>query len=516
MTRLPRIVIVGRPNVGKSSLLNWIAGKRLAIVDDFEGVTRDRVSFVLPIRDRYVELYDTGGVGIVDSDQLSDHVEEQIRLAMDEADVLLFTLDARAGIFPLDEEVARRLRELNKPTILVASKVDDRKYDPQAEEFRRLMNAPLVVTSAHQGRGKDELFDLIAELLPPKEKVEETTGAALSEPEMKLAIVGRRNVGKSTFINTLLDEKRMIVSEVPGTTRDSVDVRFLFDGKPILAIDTPGVKKKKSVASDLEFYSAHRAERSVRRCDVALMFFDAEQTISKVDKQLCNYVETHYKPCILVVNKWDLLHGKVATQEWADYLRQTFPSLAYMPIAFITGMTGKNVKTLLAHARMLFKQARTRIGTGELNRAIKAALQRNPPPLHGVKTPKVYYATQIAEAPPTIVLMCNDDEAFAPSYRRYLMNQLRDVLPFGEVPVRLFFEKRSERSKSRVAAAAEEEMAKASAAEDVVEEEAPQPFDENDLGGGDFDGDDFIEGFDDLDADAYEAEASPDEGERME
>ncbi|HEV7279702.1 MAG TPA: ribosome biogenesis GTPase Der [Pirellulaceae bacterium] len=501
MSRIPRIVIVGRPNVGKSSLLNWIAGKRLAIVDDFEGVTRDRVSFVLPIRDRYVEVYDTGGVGIVDSDQLSDHVEEQIRLAMEQADVLLFALDARVGMLPLDEEVARRLHSLNKPTILVATKVDDRKFDSQAEEFRRLMTAPVVATSAHQNRGKDDLFGEIERLLPPRDAIEDATAASLAEPEMKLAIVGRRNVGKSTFVNTLLDEKRMIVSEVPGTTRDSVDVRFLFDGKPILAIDTPGVKKKKSVSNDLEFYSAHRAERSVRRCDVALMFFDAEQTISKVDKQFCSYIEENYKPCILVVNKWDLLYGKVATQEWADYLRETFPSLAYMPIAFITGMTGKNVKTLLAHARMLFKQSRSRVTTGELNRALKAALERNPPPLYGVKTPKVFYATQISEAPPTIVLMCNDDEGFAPSYRRYLLNQLRDVLPYGEVPIRLFFEKRTSRSKSSVAEAAEAEMAKAEAEADAEVDDAPAMLDAEEE----------LESFDELEGEAF---ADDPEGER--
>ena len=245
-------------------------------------------------------------------------------------------------------------------------------------------------------------MEQILALLP-----EATPDEALAEPEMKIAIVGRRNVGKSTFVNTLVQAERMIVSEVPGTTRDSVDVRFEMDGKSFMAIDTPGLRKTKSVRTDLDFYSMHRAQRSIRRADVVLMFFDAAERISKVDKQLCDYIAQQYKPCMFVVNKWDLVVDKMPTDEWVDYLRDTFPTMWYVPIAFITGQTGKNVQTLLNHAQMLYKQSRARIGTGDLNRLVRRALEQHPPPLHKNRRPKIYYATQVATQPPTIVLFCN-------------------------------------------------------------------------------------------------------------
>jgi GTP-binding protein len=261
---------------------------------------------------------------------------------------------------------------------------------------------------------------------------------------MKLAIVGRRNVGKSTFINALVQSPRMIVSDVPGTTRDSVDVRFELDGKPFVAIDTPGVRRRKSVRQDIEFYSLHRAQRSIRRADVVLMFFDAAEEISKVDKQLCQYIEANHKPCLFVVNKWDLMAAKrVRTQEWADYLAETFPTLSYVPIAFITALSGKNIKKLINHAQMLYKQSLQRIGTGELNRIVRAAVALHPPPLFQHHEPKIYYATQTAVQPPTLVLMCNNPKAFSPSYRRYLLGALRDQVPFAEVPIRVHFDKRA-------------------------------------------------------------------------
>ena len=204
--------------------------------------------------------------------------------------------------------------------------------------------------------------------------------------------------GKSTFINTLVESDRMIVSEVPGTTRDSVDVRFELDGHAFLAIDTPGVRKRKSMRQDIEYYGLHRAQRSIRRADVVLLFFDAQEEISAVDKQLCKYIEDQFKPCIFVVNKWDLLVKRAATGDWAEYLRDTFPTQAYVPIAFITAQTGKNVKKLLNHAQMLFKQSRERVGTGELNRLVRRAVAEHPPPVYRNRNPKVFYATQAADA----------------------------------------------------------------------------------------------------------------------
>ena len=259
---------------------------------------------------------------------------------------------------------------------------------------------------------------------------------------MKLAIIGRRNVGKSTIVNTLANAERMIVSEVPGTTRDSVDVRFQMDGHEFVAIDTPGLRRSKSVRTDIDFYSTHRAQRSVRRCDVALMLFDCSERISKVDKQLIKNVADNYKPCILVVNKWDVMHGKMATEKWVSYLRDTFRTMWHTPIAFVTGQTGKNVKALINHAQMLFKQSRQRITTGELNRLVRRALDHFPPPMYRGRRPKVYYATQVSVQPPTIVMICNNPAAFSSQYRRYLLGVFRDQLSFGEVPMKLYLQKR--------------------------------------------------------------------------
>ena len=434
---LPRVAIVGRPNVGKSSIFNWLAGRRLAIVDDVAGVTRDRMMTLIEHRGRHFELIDTGGLGIEDVDDLTAEVESQIQAGIDEADVLLFTVDTRAGTVPLDEEVADRLRKIDKPILLVANKTDDPTMDANAEDFRRLGRGWLLPVSTLQNRGKSDLLDALVERLP------EASEEAVELPTMKVAIVGRRNVGKSTFVNSLVKAERMIVSEVPGTTRDSVDVLFDLDGHKFMAIDTPGLRRNRSVRTDIDWYGMHRAQRSIRRSDVTLLFFECTSRISKVDKQLAHYIAEQYKPCILVVNKWDKLVEHMPTERWVRYLREQFPTMAYCPIAFITGQTGKNVKTLLNHAQMLFKQANQRVTTGQLNRLITSALEAQPPPLWQLKRPKIYYGTQIGTAPPTIILMCNHPQAFAANYQRYLLGFLRDHLPFGEIPIKLYLQQRS-------------------------------------------------------------------------
>lgn len=436
---VPQVVIVGRPNVGKSSLLNWLAGKRISIVDDKAGSTRDRVTHLLEERGRFFELVDTGGMGIEDVDNLTRQIEGQIDAALESADVILFVVDTRTGILPLDTEVAKRLRYFDKPIICVANKADDEKFDPQADEFYKLGRGKLVRVSTLQNRNQDELLMMIHSRLPPAEANE--TVAQVDET-LKIAIVGRRNTGKSTFVNTLAKAERMIVSEVPGTTRDSVDVRFELDGKTFIAIDTPGLKRNKSIRTDIDFYSLHRAQRSVRRADVVLLFFDCKERMSKVDKQLCKYIADEYKPCIFVVNKWDLLVGQLPTEKWVDYLRDNFPTMWHVPIAFITGETGKNVKALLNHAQMLFKQSRDRVSTSELNKLVRAAIAKHPPAMHGSMRPKIYYATQVSTQPPTIVLICNDPKAFQQSWRRYLLSIFRDHLRFGEVPIKLYLQRR--------------------------------------------------------------------------
>ncbi len=440
-----QVVIVGRPNVGKSSVFNWLAERRLAIVDDMPGVTRDRMAVELEHQGKHFELVDTGGIGFQDADDLTQEVEQQIEYALAVADLVVFVVDVRTGFVPLDQQIFRRLRSRCKPVLLVANKADHENLDAQTSEFYRLGSDEILCVSALQNRNRAALLDAIARQLPAGES------AASDEPTMKLAIVGRRNVGKSTFINALVNSPRMIVSTVPGTTRDSVDVRFDSDGQPLIAIDTPGVRKRKSIRRDIEFYGLHRAQRSIRRADVVLMFFDAAEPISAVDKQLVSYIEQNHKPCVFVVNKWDLLAEKHRTGEWADYLSEAFPTLRYVPIAFITATTGKNVRKLINHAQMLFKQAQQRLGTGELNRLIKRILELHSPPLYRNRPAKIYYATQSDVQPPTLVLMCNEPKAFSSSYRRYLLGAIRDHAAFAEVPIRVFFDKRKSEPGDRAA-----------------------------------------------------------------
>jgi GTP-binding protein len=435
---VPQIVIVGRPNVGKSSLFNWLAGRRLAIVDPTAGVTRDRVTHLIDIQGRFVELVDTGGMGIQDSDNLTEHIEEQIQLALDSAQVILFVVDTREGLVPLDDDVAKRLRYINVPILCVANKTDTPALSSQADEFYRL-GRKVIQVSAKEGRGKDELLEAIHERLPPATDEDEPPPPA---DVMKVAIVGRRNTGKSTLVNTLAQAERMIVSEVPGTTRDSVDVRFELDGKAFIAIDTPGFRRAKSVATDIDFYGTHRAQRSIRRADVVLLFFDASQRISKVDKQLCDYIAQQYKPCIFVVNKWDLRAASMHTEKWVTYLRDTFRTMWYVPIAFITGQTGRNVKAMLNHAQMVYKQSLSRVSTSQLNKLLRAALEKNPPPSHHHHPPRIYYGTQVAAQPPTIVLFCSNPQALPQSYRQYLLGVFRERLEFGEVPIKLYLRRR--------------------------------------------------------------------------
>ncbi|MFN6301523.1 MAG: ribosome biogenesis GTPase Der, partial [Planctomycetota bacterium] len=304
---IPRVAIVGRPNVGKSSIFNWIAGRRLAIVEDFAGVTRDRLTTLIEHQGRHFELVDTGGIGIEDVDNLTDQVEGQILAAIEEADLLIFVVDSRSGLVPLDSQVADRLRKVNKPVLLVANKTDSQTQDSNADEFHRLGYGDLLRVSVLQNRNKGDLLSWISQRLPDFD----ATAEEIEPPTMKVAIVGRRNVGKSTFVNSLAKEDRCIVSEVPGTTRDSVDVMFELDGHKFMAIDTPGLRRSKSIKTDIDWYGTHRAQRSIRRADVVLLFFDCTETMSKVDKQLAHYIHDEFKPCIFVVNKWDKLAGQI-------------------------------------------------------------------------------------------------------------------------------------------------------------------------------------------------------------
>jgi GTP-binding protein len=441
---VPKVVIVGRPNVGKSSLLNWLARKRISVVEPTAGVTRDRVTYLMREGDRYFELVDTGGIGIVDSDDLSADIERQIDTGIDQADLVLFVVDGKAGLVPLDREVAGRLRPLGKPVVLVVNKCDSPKLDQETGEFYELLDAPLLTTSVLGERNREALLKAIVKGLPVHDDAESEEGEQLaSPPELKLAIVGRRNVGKSTFINALARTERMIVSEIAGTTRDSVDVRFELDGKSFVAIDTPGVRKKKSLANDIEFYGLTRALRSIRRADLVLMFFDATQTISGVDKKLVGEIIDEYKPCIFVVNKWDLGQDQgMTTEKWAGYLFDQFPRLRFVPVAFITARDEVNIKKLVNLAQTIGKQAQVRVSTSRINEVVRAAIATNHPPMRSSRHPRIYYATQVAVAPPTIVLKCNDAQLIDRSWQRYLLGVLHDELPFPEVPIKVYYRSR--------------------------------------------------------------------------
>lgn len=443
---IPKVAIVGRPNVGKSSLLNWLADRLISVVDPTAGVTRDRVTWIMHELDRYFELIDTGGIGIVDSDDLSEDIERQIQTGLDESDLILFVVDAKAGITPLDEQVAERVRRTGTPLLLVVNKCDSSKLEIEASGFLQLVHAALVCTSVKANRGRDELIAAIVAQLPPADEDETAEGDRLLSPaDLRLAVVGRRNVGKSTFINQLAQSERVIVSEVAGTTRDSIDIRFEVDGRAFVAIDTPGVRKRKSLANDIEFYGLVRAQRSIRRADLVLMFFDATQTISKVDKQLVEEIAEQQKPCIFVINKWDLaLKEGMTTERWVDYLMKSFSSMRHVPIAILTARDGRNIRKLLNLAQSIYKQASRRISTGRLNRAIRIAIDRNPPPIRKNRRPKIYYASQIDSVPPTFVLKCNDPSLLDESWKRYLLGFLREVTPFQEVPIRLILRARGE------------------------------------------------------------------------
>jgi GTP-binding protein len=436
---LPLVAIVGRPNVGKSSLLNCLVGRRIAIVDPTPGVTRDRISVPCPMGEGYVELIDTGGMGMDDADQLTEHVENQIAYALAEADLIVFIVDAREGLTPLDRHVAEQLRRRAKPVVLAANKVDGVDIMTEAGELNALGFGGPIAISAHHRLGIEELTEAILSRLG------EAPDEAPAETTMKLAVVGKRNTGKSTFINALAGAERVIVSETPGTTRDSVDVTVELGGRALTLIDTAGVRKRRRIKGDVEFYSYHRALRSIRRADVVALMIDAAVPVSKVDKDLARHVAEEFKPVLFVVNKWDVAREVAAPDDYAEYLGKVFPELSFAPISLTSALTGLNVRETIALAAQLFEQARRRVGTGRLNAAFEEILRlRGPSHKAGTRPPKILYVSQIATAPPTIVCFVNDLRSFDAGYRRFLLNRLRERLPYSEVPIRLVFRPRRE------------------------------------------------------------------------
>jgi len=449
---LPVVAIIGRPNVGKSSLLNALSGHMISIVEPTAGVTRDRVSTIIGRDDQYFELTDTGGYGIVDSDLLSEHIEHQIHQAIESANLVLFMVDIRDGIVPLDKKIAQLLRK-NTPRIHggkpapakagvigVANKADNAKMFPAAGEFSRLGFGEFMCISAQNNLNKSVLLDTIFDRLAHLDSDKPT------EPTMKIAIVGKRNAGKSTLVNAIVGSERVIVSETPGTTRDAVDVRFEKDGKTIIVIDTAGVRKKSKMADSIEFYSYVRATRSIQRADVVLFLIDAAVPVSQVDKKLAKFIAEEYKSCIIVVNKWDLAKDSAATKDYEDYLTKLLPGLRYAPLAFTTATEGRNIQSVLDLAAEIFKQTTTWIPTTKLNKAFELIKQEKVGIARSGKRglPKIYYATQVAVNPITFLMFVNRPELFEENYRRFIVNRLRSILPIDEVPIKLFARKHRE------------------------------------------------------------------------
>jgi GTP-binding protein len=455
---LPRIAIIGRPNVGKSSLFNRLAGRRISIVDPTPGVTRDRVTYTIEVpppedapdgEPRYAELVDTGGYGVYmaegkrfddageDLSRLTGAIEAQIRAAAEEASLILFVTDAQTGVTTLDQAIATMLRrEGNAPKVMpVVNKVDDESWESHAPDAAKLGFGTPVMVSAASGYRKRQFFEAVWKRVPP-----ETTNER--DAEMKIAIVGRRNAGKSSLINSLAGQPRVIVSEIAGTTRDAIDVRFEIEGKAMLAIDTAGVRKRKSWADEVESFAHQRMLHAIGRADVCVLLLDAQEKSSQVEKRLAQELTDREKPTVIAVNKWDLVRSRVKPTDYLEYLEQEFPGLGYAPIVFLSAKSGEGVNDLVRMSFNLFRQANHRETTGRLNSVIKDILnERGPSSKLGTRA-KVYYVSQVDVRPPTIVMVVNKPDLFKGQYERYLLNRLREHLPFSEVPIRLLFSER--------------------------------------------------------------------------
>ena len=456
---LPKLAIIGRPNVGKSSLFNRLAGRRISIVDPTPGVTRDRISVEIALKPtkgptRAMHVIDTGGWGIytteknrkddagVDLTPLKPSIESQIMAAAKEADIILFVTDAKDGVMALDRTVATLLRRrgLTSKVIAVANKVDDRSWESAAQEVARLgFGAPTCV-SASSGLGLAYLRNLIVSKLPDVE--DDAPDEKPPIPEIRIAIVGRRNAGKSSIVNWLAGEPRVIVSEIAGTTRDSVDVRIEKEGRIITLIDTAGVRKKKSWDGDIEFYANTRTADAIARCDVAWLLLDATEKSTQIEKTLAMQLADSFKPTLITVNKLDLVQKTLKPADYQAYITQEFPQLSYAPISFVSAKTGKGLRDTLALSFSMQEQAAHREGTGKLNTAIKKILAERGPSSSLGTIAKVLYVSQISINPPTIAMVVNKPALFKGQYERYLLNRLRETLPFSEVPIRLQFSER--------------------------------------------------------------------------
>ncbi len=433
----PIVAIVGRQNVGKSTLLNRVVRKPLAIVADLPGTTRDRIFASVAWQGVEFTLVDTGGLEMAPRSTVAQGVREQVEAAIAEADVIIFLVDVKSGLIPADLEVAEMLRRASKPILLVANKADNAKLETGAVEFYGLgLGEPLAV-SAYHGRGTAELLDRIISRLPVAPPVE--TGPEI----MKVAIVGRPNVGKSMLLNAVLGEKRAIVDDIPGTTRDAADTLVDFNGQGVLLIDTAGIRRRGRLGTGVERYSVLRALRAIDRADVALLVLDATELVTAQDMHVAGYIQQAIKGIVVVVNKWDLIADKDLT-EWNTGIRSQLKFIAYAPVLYTSAKFGQGVDKILPQARQVYQERLKRLPTAEVNDVIQQAVAAHNLPRSGRKRLKIRYATQAEVNPPTFVFFVNDARLIHFSYRRYLENKLRQAFGFTGTPVRLVFKAKEE------------------------------------------------------------------------
>ena len=464
MPSLPVVAIVGRPNVGKSTLFNRLVGARLAIVEDMPGTTRDRVYGTSDWNGRSFTLVDTGGLELEPGTHIEERVQDQARVAVEEADLILFVVDAHAGLAPLDHEVADRLRRAEAPVILVVNKGDNPQREADAAEFYALGFGSFITVSAQHGRNTGDLADLIVEGLPPPTETEAAASAPdqefteeelaeLAEADLgppRVAIVGRPNTGKSTFVNRVLGSERMIVSPTPGTTRDPIDTTIDLDGEPMVLVDTAGIRRRGSIERGVERYSVLRSMKAIDAADVAIVMTDATEGYTAQDAHVVGYVLEAYKGLVLVINKWDAVEKDEDTADaWLKRLRREAPYLVWADIVFASALTGQRAERILREARRVAEERYHRIPTGELNRLVMDAVRAHPPSHVRNRLPKIFYATQVGIAPPTFVVFVNDPAIIHFSYKRYLENRIRAEYGFLGTPIRLILRERESEEAAR-------------------------------------------------------------------
>ena len=431
---------MGRPNVGKSTLFNKIVGKRIAIVEDTPGVTRDRIYADAEWLNYKFTLIDTGGIEPESEDIIAKQMRRQAELAIETANVIIFIVDGRAGITAADEEVADMLRRCKKPIVLVVNKVDHPKFEESIYDFYSLGIGTPISISAEQGLGIGDMLDEVVAGFSAMGEDEE-------EHSIGIAVVGRPNVGKSSLVNALLGEERTIVSNVPGTTRDAIDSPFTYGGKEYTLIDTAGIRRKRAIEDEtVERYSVIRSLAAIRRCDIALIVVDAERGLSEQDVRIAGYVHEEGKASVLVVNKWDAIEKDTYTVE--KFKKEMLADLAFMsyvPMLFISAKTGQRVQKVMEMASFAYEQNSIRITTGKLNDIVNEAITMNDPPVNNGRRLRVYYSTQVSTCPPTFVIFVNEPDLMHFSYRRYLENYIRKSFSITATPIRLIIRKRGEK-----------------------------------------------------------------------